>query len=611
MVSMSRNNSSKIPSLHRFLVISDDAELSAQVCASINKKGGYLTVLDGPRMLRQDFNNELVRRNNVAAKLRPDYVILIGLPDSAYNELANRFKSIPTYRVSTIDEFHKLPVYKPKPAGKVVSCSPNELGLGLFHALKTGQELHITSDSDSRPKTSYGSGHLVVCEDGEHLSQVIAANYAYSIGADLQIISECSEEKSNEILERLYGIYENQDVSVTDELSELRKIMRQMVGIECVEKYRLITFITKELPYGFSFPEVPTTHLFTYPDLGVAIFNAFFEEQKGREGIRVAALVDSGEVNASEIDSAISALKSRDVFIKGACSSGATVDYVSNLVELYPYDLLLISSHCGDDSGWRFTYEYTDSENIPRILVVDVAASISGVSINGKYQVQEYMRFVSLDGVDWNDDEKKSKLYVGKAITDFTDRQKSDSEFQPVQRENIGRVYGSSALKMYDGSYISALHSIANNKSPIVFNNACCSWHNLAKRFTFAGTRAYLGTLIDVSDFEAQEVVNQLFGKQFGKPLAIALWNAQKIVYGEKSRHPYVLVGPHFQKLRTTRDHTPEYILKRLKSVSLNIKKGLDKTEHSGNVSKEFLVRRLRFVESEAQGIFERYIKKG
>jgi hypothetical protein len=108
---------------------------------------------------------------------------------------------------------------------------------------------------------------------------------------------------------------------------------------------------------------------------------------------------------------------------------------VTNLVELYPYDLLLVSSHCGDDSGWRFTYEYIDSEKIARCLVVDVAVSISGVLIDGKYEVLQYMRFVSLDGVDWDDEEEKSKLYVGESINDFVERDKSDSKFEPVKRE--------------------------------------------------------------------------------------------------------------------------------------------------------------------------------
>jgi hypothetical protein len=129
---------------------------------------------------------------------------------------------------------------------------------------------------------------------------------------------------------------------------------------------------------------------------------------------------------------------------------------------------------------------------------------------------------------------------------------------------------------MYDGSYLAALHSIANNKSPIVINNACCSWHNLAKRFTFAGTRAYIGTLIDVSDIEDQEVAGQLFGKQFGEPLGVALWQAQNRVYGVGNRHPYILVGPHLQRLRTTRDHIPTYILERLKESALGVKRVID-----------------------------------
>lgn len=604
---MRHSNRSKIPSLHRVLIISDDAALCAEVCASINKKGGYLVVLDGPRMLRSDFSNEVVRRNNVAAKLSPDYVILIGLPDAAIQELLSCLKGIPTYNISGIDEFRNLPIYKPKPGNGLVICERDDLGVGLFHALKSGCELRVGGKANEKLVAKYGSEHLVVCEDGEPLSQVIAANYAFSIGADLQIIPACTEEKSKAILERLYGVYEARDISVIEEVSDLRGIVREMVAIENPEKYRFITFITKELPYGFSFPEIPTTHLFAYPDLGVAVFNGFFEEQDGRDGIRVAVLVDSGEVEASEIVSAISALKSRDVFIKGARSSGATVEYVTNLVELYPYDLLLVSSHCGDDSGWRFTYEYIDSEKIERCLVVDVAVSISGVLIDGKYEVLQYMRFVSLDGVDWSDEEEKSKLYIGKAIIDFTERDKSDSEFQPVKKENIGRVFGSSALKMYDGSYLAALHSIANNKSPIVFNNACCSWHNLAKRFTFAGARAYIGTLIDVSDIEAQEVAGQLFGKQFGKPLGVALWQAQNSVYGKGDRHPYVLVGPHFQRLRTRRDHTPAYILEQLKESAEGIKRGIGHTEVPGSASKSTLLRRLRFVESEVEGIIKRY----
>jgi hypothetical protein len=95
------------------------------------------------------------------------------------------------------------------------------------------------------------------------------------------------------------------------------------------------------------------------------------------------------------------------------------------LIELFPYDLLLISTHCGDASGWRWTYEFVDSEGLKRILVVDIAIGLEVVPGDEKLHVTEFIRFVSLDGIDWNDPEKDSKLYVGRAILDYLERGKT------------------------------------------------------------------------------------------------------------------------------------------------------------------------------------------
>ena len=88
------------------------------------------------------------------------------------------------------------------------------------------------------------------------------------------------------------------------------------------------------------------------------------------------------------------------------------------MIELYPHDLLLISTHCGDAEGWRWTYEFVDREGHHRTLVVDLAISIAVVPGSEKLDVMQYTRPVSLDGVDWNDPEKKKRLYVGTAILD-------------------------------------------------------------------------------------------------------------------------------------------------------------------------------------------------
>jgi hypothetical protein len=219
----------------------------------------------------------------------------------------------------------------------------------------------------------------------------------------------------------------------------------------------------------------------------------------------------------------------------------------ANTISLFPYDLLLISTHCGDAPGWRFTYKFIDSEGLPRHLVVDVAVGIKMIPGKDTVNVTQFTRFVSLDGVDWNDSETKRSLYVGTAVRDYMERVAAGT-LEPLSREEVTRVPSSMALHMADGNYIALPETLASRGSPIVINNACASWHRLAGGFMFGNARCYLGTLFDVIESEAQEMVERLFAKEFGTELAFALWRAQNSMYGENVRRPYVMVGCHFQR---------------------------------------------------------------
>ncbi len=85
---------------------------------------------------------------------------------------------------------------------------------------------------------------------------------------------------------------------------------------------------------------------------------------------------------------------------------------------------------------------------------------------------------------------------------------------------------------MYDNNLILMNQNVGGKGLPIIINNACVSWHELAGRFLFAGARGYVGTLIDALTSDAHAIATELFGKQFGKPLPIALWAAQNRCYG-------------------------------------------------------------------------------
>jgi hypothetical protein len=198
------------------------------------------------------------------------------------------------------------------------------------------------------------------------------------------------------------------------------------------------------------------------------------------------------------------------------------------MIELFPYDLLIIATHCGDVSGYRWTYEFIDSENIPRKLVVDIALGV-GVARddNNLLHVTQFIRFVSLDGVPWNDREQKAKLYVGTAMNDFMERTRDtdNPKLEPTIKDTVPRVVGSAAMRMYDNNFIALPRSLASDSTPIVINNACVSWHRLASNFMFGGARAYVGTLFPISTTEAEEVLLRTLRKHYGKMLPHALWS--------------------------------------------------------------------------------------
>jgi hypothetical protein len=415
------------------------------------------------------------------------------------------------------------------------------------------------------------SAHLVVCEDGDELSQVIAANYAFALRAGFFLIPEVENDVTDGLLEEFYSVYDQKHVSQTEALRHLQERLRQLCGPLPLPPNGSITFVTSGLPFGFAVQEAPSTHLFRYPDLGTAIVNGFAAEQPGSPGIEFAALVDPATTDSKEIGAVETILGPRGAFLRTYYGPGANVSDVKRMMELFPYDLLLIATHCGDVSGYRWTYEFKDSEGSNRELVVDIALGVGQTPDPNMLAVTQFFRFVSLDGVDWSDAAKQN-LYVGTAINDFMDRT-SRRELQPVKKETVSRVFGSAALKMHDGNLILLPKPLADEGTPIVINNACVSWHRLAKHFSFCNARAYIGTLIPISPLEAQEVVIKLVEKHFAKPLPAALWSAQRDVYGTSHRRPYVATGVYTQWLRARRQDVVAHLVSRLSGTLASYQK--------------------------------------
>lgn len=83
------------------------------------------------------------------------------------------------------------------------------------------------------------------------------------------------------------------------------------------------------------------------------MINGFAAEQSDRPGIGFVALVDPETADAHEIAAAERLLPPRGAFIRTYYGPGANVSDVTSMMELLPYDLMIIATHCGDVGGFR------------------------------------------------------------------------------------------------------------------------------------------------------------------------------------------------------------------------------------------------------------------
>jgi hypothetical protein len=554
----------KCTPIRQLAVLSDDAELAARLSCILNRPGYYLPVLDGPRMTRPDGDGEAARRNNAIARAGVKRVAFANLSAEQQEAMARLLPARSLFSITGQDVSRILKV-KPPPA--TLTWGRTYIGIGLLKALRSDRAIEFTDTGEVGSAELSGRRHLVICEAGEPLSEVIAANYAYSIDADLVVIPEVAKLTAESLTEELYSLYEQRGQSATDNLAHLAARIRQLCPGVVAPEGGSITFFTSHIPYGLAFPEVPSTHLEIYPDLGVAVLNGLAAGNKEATGVRCAVLIDPGKAPAPEVEAVARALAKRKVFVRGYPWKAANVRDVTNTVELFPYDFLLFATHCGDADGYRFTYEFADASGRKRRLVVDTAIGVGRTDDPDILNVMQFERFHELDGVSWSDPDKSEKLEVGTAIIDFVELMRA-KDLKPVERETIPRVLGSAALKMADHNYIAMPRELADHGTPVIFNNACASWHQLSGRFIFAGARAYIGTLFPVTGAEAAQVAEFFIDSAKNATLAEALWRAQNQTYGQLgTRRPYVLTGVYPQSLDVFLDDVPNYIRKRLETA--------------------------------------------
>jgi hypothetical protein len=550
------------PTFNNTALMCDDPELAAQLSICLAVRGKYLPIMDMPRLARGDAHAEVIRRTNAIVHSGCERLVLAGATEAVKMSLKGHIHSSFIDVVDTFSDNSLNAAGVRLRKGTPIQANRGTLGASLLTALREKRQIEFTNDAPELRYVPPKLDHLIVCEDSKLLSQVIAANYAFSLGAGLILIPSPSDDDITHVSEAFYSAPYGEDGSSTDQLEALAKFLRARLGDIPLAGVRSITFITSGLPWGFGLQELPTTHLFTYPDLGLAIIHGIAASLDDSKPLRLAAMIDPGTVGISEVVKAGQSLVDRGTLVMAFRNRRANIQSVSLVLDLLPYDLLYIATHCGDVHGQRETHKFVDSSGDERTLVIDTALQINPVMRGGKYEVKAYERFVSIDNVPWEDKEHRLKV-VDNALLDFFSVPLG--ERKPAFSEDIDRVAGSAALSMFDGNLLATPMNAGGNSYPFVINNACVSWHELAARFMFGGCRGYIGTLTEVDDAEAEALAMGILNKYIGRPLAQALWSTQNDPAAGEPRRPYVMVGVHFQRFQTEFKPPHAYILQRLR----------------------------------------------
>lgn len=529
-----------IPRFESTALVTDDPVLAARMSSVFVRPGRYLPIIDGPRMSRPDSGNEVTRRLDALSRTECDLLLVGGVEERGAAAMKHGWDG--NMEIASYDEFRSKLKGRVRLPNEQLLWGTENLGNGVYQARLQRKELVVAPGCDS-PNALVGAGmHLLVaCEAGNPLVEVTASNLAFAYGASYLVFEQMPQREHRAWLEDLYALGDGGDV--TAQFAEIAARARRWFEAHDLERFMAILFVTSGFPWGIAFPEVPTTHMYQDPDFGRSVIAGLWASVSPARGARNALLVEPALVQGGEIDAIAKALNQNRTLTRVLSRRAATISRVQYVMDFLPQDVIVISSHAGDAQGSRSTYQYKDDDGRERTLVVDQTYSIGYDREEDEIPVMEFTRFVSLDGVSWDDEAAKSALPVGTAIVAWSKLDMLERAHHVVAEEHISRVASSMAMMLHDGQWLFTSHGFHPAAAPLVLSNCCWSWHEIGSRMMFAGARCYIGTLFPVTDIEAQEVGRALFNGKPGEATFKALWRAQRAVYGKSPRRPYAMLG--------------------------------------------------------------------
>ena len=512
----------------------------------------YFAIMEEPWVSRPDAEHEVIRRNNLLAVIPHEHLLIAGCNEKSYELMTKGFPR--KYKEKVIEIKNEENIREMlKPILKY--SNKNKIKMPYIEH----DELKNLSTSEQ----------IAVIENSNSIGEVIAENFCIANGYKILKIEDASEELVNECEELLRDWNCSDSGLLQDEAGEkLFKLLRSRTGDLEQKKFYRIVFFTRGIPYGILPFKSPVAHFFLERDLGIQILRGYIRHVEKNPGIALALICDPGRIPDSESTRVKEILMKNGVESVNLIGKKATSYRFMHLIERYPYDFAMISSHAGEVDGRRITEEFTSSKGTEYKVVYDLYASLAPVPGDDRVIVQEMTVPISINDIPWSN-KKKIKENKDLAAFDLLEFISQDRRKRKLQKiEHRKGIKFSNALQFYKLPWIPVFHTLGETRFPIVFNNACSSWIQMANKFIFGGGLVYIGTTKDIITTLASSCGSRFIELAIKRrSMLYALYQAQEPYIGQLGYSPYLYFGHPDASLRPTFSNNKKIRDKRVKST--------------------------------------------
>jgi hypothetical protein len=504
--------------------------------------------------------------NNAWATIGPrEHVILGGLNDQqkSFLRLPDGVETIDIQKEE--DVTLKLAAFAQRKSE--LRCKSSNILNALVSALWNDKKLVIDENAPSdfeSPKNNERRG-LVVVERIEDASPVVAINFARSVSAQTIIVDSLAKGEGRKAQ---WWIQEWKEKDDESGLVKLKEAVLARVGDVSFDQYEYATFFTEGLPYSFVIANViPCSHvnLSIRPDL-LVLNNIIFASA---EPFKSAVVFSPVFFEDEETHWLCEFFEKSKYYCRALIGRQATLANFDFHAQFFPYDFLHICSHGGEVEGYKMTDKFLDKDGKAHVVEFEEVIGYTPVpEQNGIVEVIKKAFPRKLDGFAWMSEELEKQDFPSHVYSGMWDCIFSSKG----RRTKIDQVSMSCHIACVDSIHQGQFHTLASHSSPLVFNNACWSWDEVAGFFFDCGARGYIGTLWAIDNQDAVTAAKVFYEHVFSSTVLEAFHMTTKALKATNSKDIYLYWGLHFTKVFAGTD--PEESRRRVRKELLHAATG-------------------------------------